>query len=100
MAKGSAKRSQIVPESHKALDAMKYEIAAELGLPVGPNRRAGAFDAEFAGELGDTASAGVYNGKEDYWGYIASRDTGAVGGHMTRQLIRKAQQDLFDLIKM
>ncbi|TLS50559.1 alpha/beta-type small acid-soluble spore protein [Paenibacillus antri] len=97
MAKGSAKRNQLVPESHKALDALKYEIAAELGLPVGRNK-VGAFDAEFAGELGETGASG-YNGKEDYWGHIASRDTGAVGGHITRHLIRKAQQDLFESMK-
>ena len=100
MAKGSAKRRQIVPESHKALDALKYEIAAELGLPVGPGRRgaAGAADTEFAGELGEMGAAG-YNGKEDYWGYIASRDSGAVGGHITRRLIQQAQQDLLNFMK-
>jgi len=99
MAKGSAKRRQIVPDSHKALDAMKYEIAAELGLPVGPGRGAvGVGDTEFAGELGETGAA-AYNGKEDYWGYIASRDTGAVGGHITRRLIQQAQQDLLNLMK-
>ena len=91
MAKGSSKRRQIVPESHKALDAMKYEIAAELGLPVG--RGNGEFNAEFAGELGDSAPAGA--AREEYWGYISSRDAGAVGGRMTRELIRRAQQQLF-----
>jgi len=97
MAKGSAKRNQLVPEAHKALDALKYEIAAELGLPVGRNRAgAGAFDTEFAGELGETGASG-YNGKEDYWGHIASRDTGAVGGRIVQRLIRKAEQDLFNL---
>lgn len=100
MAKGSAKRSQIVPGAHKALDAMKYEIAAELGLPVGRNRMgSGSFDAEFAGELGDTGAVGQASAKEDYWGDIATRDTGAVGGKMTQQLIRKAQQDLFEFMK-
>jgi len=95
MAKGSSKRRQIVPEAHKALDAMKYEIAAELGLPVGQNRTAVFGDTEFAAELGEAGSAGS-SGGEDYWGYIASRDTGAVGGHMTRRLIRKAQEQLFN----
>jgi small acid-soluble spore protein B (major beta-type SASP) len=97
MARGSAKRNQIVPESHKALDALKYEIAAELGLPVGRNRSAAAGfgDTEFASELGDAGAAG--STKEDYWGHIASRDAGAVGGRITRHLIRKAQQDLFQL---
>lgn len=98
MARGSAKRSQIVPESRKALDAWKYEIAAELGLPVGGGRAgvAGAGDTEFAGELGDMSAA---NGTktEDYWGHIASRDAGAVGGHITSRLIRQAEKELFGL---
>lgn len=97
MAKGSAKRRQIVPESHKALDAMKYEIAAELGLPVGRNRAAGFGDTEFGSELGEAGSAAGSSAREEYWGHIASRDTGAVGGHMTQQLIRKAQEQLFKL---
>jgi len=97
MARGSGKRNQIVPEAHKALDALKYEIAAELGLPVGINRMqmAGA-DAEFAGELGD-AAAYAQGSKEDYWGYISARDAGAVGGHITRRLIASAEKDLFSL---
>lgn len=60
---------QVVPGSHKALDDMKYEIAAELGLPV-------------------------HQGSEDYWGEILSRDTGAVGGRMTRRLVEFAEQYL------
>lgn len=97
MARGSAKRNQIVPEAHKALDAMKYEIAAELGLPVGRNRMgmAGSGDTEFASELGDMSATS--SSKEDYWGHIASRDAGAVGGHITSRLIRKAEQTLFQL---
>lgn len=33
-----ARNQKVVPESHQALDALKYEIAAELGLPVGKNK--------------------------------------------------------------
>lgn len=62
-------KSQIVPGCHKALDDMKYEIAAELGLPV-------------------------HQGSEDYWGHVAARDAGAVGGHITRRLIEAAEQML------
>jgi len=57
---------QLVPEAHKALDDMKYEIAAEMGLPV-------------------------YQGSEDYWGNITTRDAGAVGGHITRKLVAFSQ---------
>jgi hypothetical protein len=34
MAKGK-NNVKVVPESQQALDMLKYEIAAELGLPVG-----------------------------------------------------------------
>ena len=70
MAKGSAQiGKKVVPEAHKALDNMKYEIAAELGIPV-------------------------YQGSEDYWGHITSRDCGAVGGHMVRRMIEMAEKSL------
>ncbi|NEW08865.1 alpha/beta-type small acid-soluble spore protein [Paenibacillus sp. SYP-B3998] len=84
---------KVVPESKKALDILKYEIAAELGLPVGKHF---AFDAdtEFATELGAIPSSSI---KEDYWGHISSRDAGAVGGTITKRLIQKAEEVLFTL---
>lgn len=69
MARGQWGRQQLVPEAHQALDNMKYEIAAELGLPV-------------------------HQGSEDYWGNVSARDCGAVGGSMTRKLIQNAEQFL------
>ncbi|GIP40973.1 hypothetical protein J31TS4_42530 [Paenibacillus sp. J31TS4] len=92
MAKSNHK---LVPASKQALDQMKYEIAAELGLPVG-NPYAALSDAntEFAGELG---SIGTARKQEEYWGHIASRDAGAVGGHITKRLIQKAEEALFTL---
>jgi hypothetical protein len=87
-----AKNQKVVPESHQALDQLKYEIAAEMGLPVGKQGIAN-FYAEFADELG-SLSIPV---KEDYWGHIASRDAGAVGGAITSRLIRKAEESLFSL---
>lgn len=92
MAKGQSGRRKIVPESHGAIDQLKYEIAAEMGLPVGKN--AAQFNSEFASELGATNNAIV---REDYWGYISSRDTGAVGGAITSRLVQKAEQTLFSL---
>jgi len=62
-------KGHVVNGCHKALDDMKYEIAAELGLPV-------------------------YQGSEDYWGHLATRDTGAVGGHITARLVAYAEQVL------
>ena len=67
-----------VPEAEEALSRLKYEIAAELGLPVGSGYAAGAADAqdaEFASELGSLPAPAV--GK-DYWGHVAARDAGAV----------------------
>lgn len=70
MAKGSdTSNKQLVPQAHKALDNMKYEIAAEMGLPV-------------------------YQGSEDYWGNLTSRDCGAVGGKMVKRMIEMAEQAL------
>ena len=70
MARGSwNKRQHVVPEAHQAMDNFKYEVAAELGIPV-------------------------YQGSEDYWGDIPSRDWGAVGGHMVRKMIEMAEQAL------
>lgn len=86
-----AKNQKIVPECQQALDALKYEIAAEMGLPVG-KQFASSLDAEFASELG-TLSANAYN--ENYWGHITSREAGAVGGAITSRLIRRAEETLF-----
>ena len=61
--------TQIVKGAHRALDDMKYEIAAELGLPV-------------------------FQGSEDYWGEIMAKDAGAVGGQMTRKLVAFAEAAL------
>ena len=44
-------RTQLVPEVHKILDNMKYEIAEELTL-------------------------GVHQGSEDYWGSVSSQNCG------------------------
>jgi hypothetical protein len=85
--------NKVVPESKQALDALKYEIAAELGLPVGKNFSGNA-DTEFASELGSLPSSQV---KEDYWGFITSRDAGAVGGQITKRLIQRAEEVLFTL---
>lgn len=93
MAKGQSGRPKLVPESHAALDQMKYEIAAELGLPVGKNAFLNA-DTEFATELGAIPASSM---KEDYWGHIAARDTGAVGGQITRRLVQQAEKSLFNL---
>lgn len=63
------KQSLLVPGCHKALDDMKYEIAAELGISV-------------------------YQGSEDYWGHVTTREAGAVGGSITKRLVAYAEKVL------
>jgi hypothetical protein len=92
MAKNGGSNNKVIPESKQALDIMKYEIAAELGLPVG--KQLANMNVEFATELGSIPSASI---KEDYWGHIAARDAGAVGGHITKRLIGKAEEMMFNL---
>lgn len=93
MARGQQGRQPVVPECEKMLDQLKYEIAAEMGLPVGKNYTMNV-NAEFATELGAIPTSSM---KEDYWGHIASRDAGAVGGAITSRLIRRAQETLLQL---
>jgi hypothetical protein len=88
-----ANKAKIVPEAQQALDLLKYEIAAEMGLPVGQSSWANA-NAEFGSELGEISSTAR---NKDYWGHITARDAGAVGGAITSRLIRKAEETLFTL---
>lgn len=64
-------RTQLVPEVHKHLDDMKYEIAEEFNL-------------------------GVHQGSEDYWGKVTSKDCGRVGGTIVKKLITMAEQDIIN----
>lgn len=83
---------KIVPGCEKILEQWKYEIAAEMGLSVGMNL-SNSTDTEFASELGTAPMSA----DSRYWGHIASRDTGAVGGAITRRLIEQAQKALLSL---
>jgi len=78
---------KVVPECRAALERMKYEAAAELGLtsPVAD------LSAETAGELGSRPEA-VYGSVQ--WDAITTRDAGAVGGMITRRLVQQAEQIL------
>lgn len=62
-------RTQLVPNAHKALDDMKYEIAESMEL-------------------------GVHQGSEDYWGEVTSKNCGRVGGEMVKRLISMAEEQL------
>ncbi len=69
MARGQSRSSNqlVVPQADQALDQLKYEIAQELGIQVP---------------------------QDDYWGYMATRDTGAIGGNITRRLVQIAEQTI------
>ncbi len=67
--KNTGKNRQLVPEAHKALDNMKYEIASEFNLPV-------------------------TQGSEDYWGNLTAVQCGRVGGEMVKRMIAMAQNQM------
>lgn len=69
MAGGQKNNTLVNPLAHKAMDDLKYEIAAEMGLPV-------------------------TQGSEDYWGSLSSRDCGAVGGEMIRRMVSQYQMNI------
>ncbi|WP_223065974.1 alpha/beta-type small acid-soluble spore protein [Paenibacillus caui] len=79
---------KLIPESREAIQQMKYEIAAEFGLPVGYGASSGFGDTEFAGELG-TGSSGSYTSS---WGHLTSRENGSVGGEITKRLVAQAEK--------
>lgn len=69
MGTGQRRNSYVVKEAAKALHNMKYEISKELNIDTTP----------IVG---------------DYWGYMTSRDCGAVGGHMVKRMIEAAEASI------
>lgn len=67
MANGQRRNVPVVPQAMHALDQLKYEVAQELGI---------------------TPPAG------GYWGTMTTRDTGAIGGNITRKLVALAEQQI------
>jgi hypothetical protein len=69
LGEGQSQGSQIlvIPQADHVLNQFKYEIAQELGIEMPCN---------------------------GYMGHMTARDTGAIGGHMTRKLIEIAQHQL------
>ncbi|MDQ0878337.1 hypothetical protein QFZ77_006996 [Paenibacillus sp. V4I3] len=69
MASGQSRSSNqlVVPQATQALDQLKFEVAQELGIQIP---------------------------QDGYYGYMASRDTGAIGGNITRRLVQIAEQQL------
>ncbi|WP_027087219.1 alpha/beta-type small acid-soluble spore protein [Cohnella panacarvi] len=83
------RRQKIVPECASAINQMKYEIAAEFGVPL--SQGSTDMDTEFAGELG---SVGGANFGQQYFGNLTSRETGSIGGEITKRLVQQAQQTI------
>jgi small acid-soluble spore protein A (major alpha-type SASP) len=67
MGRGQSRSSNtlVVPQASQALDQLKYEVAQELGIQIP---------------------------QDGYYGNMATRDTGAIGGHITRRLVQIAEQ--------
>ncbi|TVY09447.1 alpha/beta-type small acid-soluble spore protein [Paenibacillus cremeus] len=57
----------VVPQATAALNQMKYEVAQELGVQVP---------------------------QDGYWGHSTARDTGSIGGGITKRLVQIAEQTL------
>jgi hypothetical protein len=68
MAKGSGNNNiLVVPEAAAALERLKHQVAAELGIQIPA---------------------------DGYYGHMAARDAGAIGGHMVRRMVQIAEQHL------
>ena len=68
MASGTKSSNVLVyPQAQAALDQMKYEVAAELGISLP---------------------------QDGYLGMMATRDNGSIGGHITRRLVQIGEQQL------
>jgi small acid-soluble spore protein A (major alpha-type SASP) len=57
----------VVPQANQALDQLKYEVAQAIGVTLS---------------------------QDGYYGMIQTRDAGAIGGNMVRQMVQMAEQQL------
>lgn len=57
----------LVPQANGALNQLKYEAAQELGIAIP---------------------------QDGYQGNMTTKDNGSIGGHITRQLVQIAEQQL------
>lgn len=68
MARGSGRTNAlVVPGANAALQQMKFEVAQEIGVQIP---------------------------QDGYYGHMATRDTGAIGGHMVRRMVQIAEETL------
>jgi hypothetical protein len=83
---------RLIPESRTRLHDLKYEIAAEFGLPVYNPQYAHihpSADSEFAAELGEIKGSAHVE-----WRDLTSRQNGSVGGEITKRLVQAAERSL------
>lgn len=81
---------KLVPACDPVLQQWKYEVASELGITL-PGSSGAGFDSEMAGELGSMSGS---SGGSDYWGNMTARQTGSIGGNITRRLIQHGEQGM------
>ncbi len=62
-----SRNSLVVPQAAQALEQLKFEIAQELGIQIP---------------------------KDGYYGNMLTRETGSIGGQITRRLIQMSEQQL------
>ncbi|OAS21079.1 alpha/beta-type small acid-soluble spore protein [Paenibacillus oryzisoli] len=67
MSSNKSSNTLVVPQANAALDQLKYEVAQELGIAIP---------------------------QDGYYGNMTSRDTGSIGGSITRRLVQIAEQSL------
>lgn len=68
VARGSRRNALLMSGAGPALNNMKYEIAAELGLPVSQG--------------------------SDYWGHVTTREAGSCGGEIVKRMVALAEETL------
>ncbi|MGE5558845.1 MAG: small, acid-soluble spore protein, alpha/beta type [Bacillota bacterium] len=71
MGTGQKSNTYVVKSAGNALDKFKWEVASELKIDTSP----------------------IQGG---YWGYMTSRDCGAVGGNMVKKMIEAAELALIN----
>lgn len=69
MSRRSKSNTLVVPEATAAMEQMKVETAQELGIQI-PN--------------------------DGYMGNMTTRDTGSIGGNITKKLVKMAEEQLAD----
>ncbi|MCC3375852.1 alpha/beta-type small acid-soluble spore protein [Cohnella sp. REN36] len=68
MAAGNRSSNQlVVPQAIGALEQLKYEVAQELGIAIP---------------------------QDGYYGNMVTRETGSIGGQITKRLVQIAEQQL------